>query len=129
MKLLLDTCTFIWLAGEPNRLSKAAAEAIDNEENQIFLSDVSVWEICVKWRSGKLTLLSPPRIWIEEQRAHWILEELKIEKRHVYRTTELDLVHQDPFDRLLISQSIEEGIRIVTPDNVFLKYPVAVVWR
>ncbi len=128
MDLLLDTCTFIWLTGEPQKLSASARQALDDLGNRVILSDVSVWEICVKWRSRKLHLPSPPRTWIEEQRTHWILEDLKIAKSHLYRTTELDDIHQDPFDRLLVAQSIEEGMKIVTPDSAFRRYPVAIVW-
>jgi len=67
-------------------------------------------------------------MWIDEQRNLWEIGELKIERKHLYGTTELEVIHQDPFDRLLVAQSIDEGLRIVSPDGNIAKYPVAVVW-
>lgn len=128
VNLLLDTCKFVWLAAEPQKLSETASAAIDEGKKNILLSDVSIWEICVKWRSGKLRLPSPPRIWIEEQRTQWRLGLLSIESKHLYGTTELEMIHQDPYDRMLVAQSIAEGMRVVSPDRNIAQYPLAVVW-
>ena len=56
MRLLLDTCTFLWLALEPSKISPAATLALDDEANELFLSDASVWEIALKHKAGKLPL-------------------------------------------------------------------------
>lgn len=128
MRLLLDTCTFVWLASEPNRLSVPARRRLDNAEADLLLSDASVWEICLKWQAGKLTLPEPPRRWIEHQRRSWELERLPIEPEHLYRSTELPAHHRDPFDRILVSQAIVEDLIVVTPDQAFAAYPVAVLW-
>jgi PIN domain nuclease of toxin-antitoxin system len=125
--LLLDTCTFVWLASEPARLSESASAALD-AESSLALSDASAWEICLKWQAGKIVLPSPPRVWISEQMRTWQLERVPIEPDHLYRTVELPELHRDPFDRLLVAQALALGVRIVTPDSEIRRYPVAVTW-
>ena len=125
--LLLDTCTFIWLASEPSRISAEAAGAID-EASDVYLSDVTVWEICLKWQSKKIILPALPRTWVEDQARAWQLRRRPIGREELYRTTELADIHRDPFDRLLVAQALVEGFRIVTPDPAIRQYPVTVVW-
>lgn len=125
--LILDTCTFIWLVSEPAELSATARSAIDGERS-VCLSDVSVWEICLKWQARKIDLPSPPRTWVTEQVQAWQLDRLSIEPEHLYRSVELPDLHRDPFDRLLVSQALTRGGKIVTPDAAVRAYPVAVVW-
>jgi PIN domain nuclease of toxin-antitoxin system len=128
LKFLLDTCTFVWLVAEPERLSGRAAKALDDGNAALTLSDVSVWEIGLKWRSGKIRLPQPPRSWIEEQAQTWNLLSLAIKRSHLYREAELPEHHRDPFDRLLVAQALEEGQTIVTPDSAIRHYPVPVIW-
>jgi PIN domain nuclease of toxin-antitoxin system len=128
VRLLLDTCTFIWLASAPDELSTQARERLDDTGSELMLSDASVWEICLKWQAGKLALPGPPRRWVEEQRRAWEVGRLPIEIEHLYRGTELPAHHRDPFDRVLVSQAIAEGLTLVSPDEVFRAYPVAVIW-
>lgn len=125
--LLLDTCTFVWLTSDPKRLSAAATASLEAEP-EIRLSDVSIWEICLKWQARKLELPSPPRTWVTEQVRAWHLERLAIEPDHLYRACELAELHRDPFDRMLVAQGIAHGAKIVTPDPAIHQYPVAVVW-
>ncbi|NDD31553.1 MAG: hypothetical protein EB084_25155, partial [Proteobacteria bacterium] len=89
MKVLLDTCSFLWLAAAPENLGPEAAAAIDRNDCELFLSDGSVWEICLKWQAGKISLPGPPRSWVETQRTTWRLTTLPIEQTHLYRVTEL----------------------------------------
>ncbi len=128
MSLLLDTCTFLWLTAEPKRLSRRAREAIDRTATRLYLSDVSVFEVCTKWRSGKLELPTTPRRWFGEQTRMWQTERLSLDVEHYYRESELPALHRDPFDRLLVAQAIERDLSIVTPDPAIRAYPVAVVW-
>jgi PIN domain nuclease of toxin-antitoxin system len=127
-RLLLDTCTFIWLVADPERISETVAAAIDAEGGELYLSDASAWEICLKWEAGKIKLPRPPRSWIEEQAAQWLLIELPIRRSHLYRVTELPVHHRDPFDRLLVAQALEAGLTIATPDPQIRRYPVPVLW-
>lgn len=127
MRLLLDTCSLIWLAAEPARLSSAVAAGVDAGLT-LLLSDCSVMELCLKWSAGKLTLPQPPRLWVEEQMRIWRLSGLPVERRHHYRSTELPDHHRDPFDRLLVAQAIEENLTIATPDPEIRRYPVSTLW-
>lgn len=67
MRLLLDTCVFLWLTTEPSKLSALAVTALDDEQNELFLSDTSMWEIALKYKSGKLPLPDAPREWIPSE--------------------------------------------------------------
>jgi PIN domain nuclease of toxin-antitoxin system len=125
--LVLDTCTFIWLTSDPGRLSSDAAAALD-AETELFVSDVSVWEICLKWQARKFELPSPPRIWVAEQLRAWSLEPVAIAQEHLYRAVELPELHRDPFDRLLVAQALALGAKLVTPDPAIQQYPVATLW-
>ena len=116
------------MTSEPSRLTNRAIEALNNQSSILFLSDASVWEICLKWQAGKYALPSPPRDWCEEQAAIWKLNPLQIERTHMFRVTELPIHHKDPFDRLLVAQALEERLSIVTPDEQVKRYPVSVLW-
>lgn len=127
MAYLLDTCTFIWLCSEPDKIS-AKAKKLINESEILFLSDVSCFEISLKWSNGKLKLPTAPRIWIEEQKKNWDLNTIAIEREHIYRSSELAPLHKDPFDRLLIGQALAAGLKIISPDEHIKAYPVSTAW-
>lgn len=127
MRPLVDTCTLIWLTTSPNNLSPGAASGIDSAE-VLYLSEASLWEICLKWQSGKLSLPQPPRNWCEEQIRTWRLETLAIAREDLYRVSELPMHHRDPFDRLLVAQALRNGLTIVTPDKHIAQYPVSTLW-
>ncbi len=93
----------------------------------MHLSDVSIWEICLKWEAGKLSLPQPPRLWCEAQAGIWKLSTLAITRSAVYRASELPGHHRDPFDRLLVGQALDRGLVVLTPDEMIHRYPVG--WR
>ncbi len=126
--MLLDTCTFLWIASRPENISNDATKAIDGANQPLHLSDVSVWEISLKWSTGKIRLPQTPRLWIEEQTVIWNLTRLPIQRNHIYRATELPKHHKDPFDRLLVAQAIEHNLIVLTPDEHIHRYPVSVLW-
>lgn len=128
MRVLLDTCTFIWLALEPARLSSPAVAVINDPANDLFLSDVSVWEITLKNTAGKLTLPDSPRHWIPSRRSFFGLVPLPIAESHILRTADLPQVHPDPFDRLLAAQSLEAGFTILSPDAALSTLQAARMW-
>lgn len=128
MKLLLDTCTFIWLAAEPRKLSAKAKRLLRGDDAKIMLSDLSVLEICFKQSAGKLQLPMAAADWIEEQSEIWELEKLPISRSVFYRASELAMIHRDPFDRLLVATALEYRATILSPDKVVAAYPVTCVW-
>jgi PIN domain nuclease of toxin-antitoxin system len=116
VRYLLDTCTFLWLAQQPAALSDAAVTAIDDLANELWVSDVSIWEIAMKHSAGRLPLPGSPRKWIPAKLAYHQLLGLSLNHEAIYRSGELPRCHADPFDRLLAAQAIEEGFTVLSPD-------------
>ena len=127
MKLLLDTCTFLWLAGGSS-LSPAAAAAVRDPSHDVYLSAASVWEIVTKHRSGKLPLPEPPDQLVATERELRGIEALPFDEAAALQGMRLPQLHRDPFDRMLIAQAIALGLAIVTPDPLITQYPVRVIW-
>ena len=124
MKLLLDTHIFIWWADQPERLSSAALSALEDQTNDLLLSVVSVWEMQIKIQLGKLKLSLPLKELVNNQQETNDLTVLPLALAHVLTLDALPFHHKDPFDRLLIAQSIEEAFTIVTADSQFSAYSV-----
>jgi PIN domain nuclease of toxin-antitoxin system len=128
VRLLLDTCTFLWLAGGGASLSKFAATAIRDPGNQVFLSAVSTWEIASKYKSGRLPLPEPPDRLIPTERGLRGVLALSFDEASALQALRLPPLHRDPFDRMLVSQAIAGSLVIVTPDPLITQYPVRVLW-
>ncbi|MGE5340981.1 MAG: type II toxin-antitoxin system VapC family toxin [Candidatus Omnitrophota bacterium] len=124
MRLLLDTCIFLWFISGDNRLPENIREAISNTENEIFLSVISIWESIVKYQLGKLPLPRPPSEYLPEQRERHQIESLPLDEESVIYLPKLPSIHRDPFDRMLICQAIKNQLILVTVDNYIRSYPV-----
>lgn len=116
MKYLLDTCTFLWLANEPESLSKQAEGVINDPVNRLYLSDVSIWEISLKVVAKKLPLPYPVRTWLPAQRSLHKIEALALAESAIYQSSELPVAHRDPFDRMLAAQCLDAGMILLSPD-------------
>jgi PIN domain nuclease of toxin-antitoxin system len=127
MKLLLDTATVIRIAIDETKLSKVASEAYRAESNTPFISVVSIWEILVKNRLGKLPLPMQLQDLLAPLRVAGIAT-LPLTESAIYRVAQLPDIHRDPFDRMLICQAIDEDMTIVTPDRLMTSYPVKTLW-
>jgi PIN domain nuclease of toxin-antitoxin system len=127
VNLLLDTCTFLWLAGA-GPLSNAAADAIATPANEVYLSAASVWEVVTKYQRGRLALPEPPEQLIPTECRLRGLLPLPFDEESALQGMRLPWWHRDPFDRMLISQAIAHGLAIVTPDPLIRQYPVRVMW-
>jgi PIN domain nuclease of toxin-antitoxin system len=128
MKVLLDTCAFLWLVRDDAALSGKARELIVNPENSVFLSSVSVWEMTVKYGLGKLPLADLPYIYIPTERKKHEIESLPLVEEAVAQLGKLPIHHKDPFDRMLICQAIEHDLTILTSDGLIVQYPVKTAW-
>jgi PIN domain nuclease of toxin-antitoxin system len=127
MKLLLDTCTFLWLAGGRS-LSPNAEAVVRDPSNDVLLSAVSVWEIVTKHKAGKLQMPEPPERLIPTERRLRGVETLAFDEDSALVASRLPPLHRDPFDRMLIAQAIALGLAIVTPDPLVGQYPVRIIW-
>ena len=120
---LLDTHAFLWWLDEPERLSKVAQQTITNLENTIYVSVVNIWEIAIKAALGKLEM---PVDLLGQVRLHEF-EFLLVSADHAVKPYALPLIHNDPFDRLLISQSIIEDLPLITHDKNIQKYDIPLI--
>lgn len=128
MDLLLDTHAFLWFIDDDPRLSPLAAQRIGDAGSRVAVSVVSAWEIVIKIRTGKLTLSrSFADLW-SESIAENDLEVLDVTTKHVLALDPLPLHHRDPFDRLLIAQTIAEGLKLVSADSALDPYPIQRIW-
>ena len=128
MKLLIDTHAFLWLMGEPEKLSRRALEACKDRGNELYLSVVCAWEMAIKLQLGKLRLGLPLSTIIGQQQERNALQILSVKLEHVLALQNLPAHHADPFDRLLIAQAQVEEAHVVTSDPLFAKYSVKLWW-
>ena len=128
MRLLLDTCTFLWLAADDPRLTPAARTSCRSPENEVYLIALSAWEIAIKHRLGRLRLPELPTHYVVSRRSWLRLESLAFDEACAAHDMLLPPHHRDPFDRGLVSQAILNGMTIVTPDAAIARYPAPVLW-
>ena len=128
MKLLVDTCTFLWLAAADPKLTPAALSAFRDPEHEVFLSALSAWEIAIKYRIGRLPLPESPGRYVTSRREWLGLEPLPFDEAAAALDARLPTLHDDPFDRGLVSQAVLHGMAILTPDEAIARYPVRVLW-
>lgn len=121
MRLLLDTHLLLWAAASSKRLPRAARALIENAANEVYFSAASIWEIAIKSSLGRKDfridlgslLTALPRM---------ELTELPVTAAHALGVAKLQLIHRDPFDRLLIAQSIAEPLALLTNDSLLARY-------
>src|SRR5262245_18808812 len=128
MRLLLDTHTLLWFLADDPKLSTAAKAAIEDPLNERWLSPISLLEIALKFRLGKLPLPAPfgtlfPAVLTAED-----IHLLPLEPGHIEPLTTLPLHHKDPFDRLLAATTLVEGLTLVSADGVFDSYGLSRHW-
>jgi PIN domain nuclease of toxin-antitoxin system len=127
MNIILDTHALIWHLEGNSKLSKIAFDKIENIGNNIFVSIASLWEISIKIRLKKLSLNIP----LTQLKAHLkqkCIEILPIDFDDILVNSTLENHHNDPFDRIIISQSINNRFPIITYDKNFKKYGVDIIW-
>ena len=127
MRLLLDTHIFLWYIANDKRLAPAWSQTIRDLDNEVYLSVVSLWEAIIKYGTGKLPLPEAPQTYIPRLRAYHQIISLRVEEVDVAQVAALPLLHNDPFDRLLIGQAIQHGLTLVTVDAAIRTYPMVSV--
>ena len=127
MKLLLDTHVFLWYISADAQLPTAFRLAIDDPNNDVYFSVVSVWEAVIKYALGKLPLPAPPAEYLPRQRAAHQITSLALDEGALSELANLPTLHRDPFDRILIAQALQHGMTLVSVDDEVLAYPVALL--
>jgi PIN domain nuclease of toxin-antitoxin system len=122
MKLLLDTHVLLWAANEPKRLPKAARILIEDLENEILFSAASLWEIAIKSGLGREDFRVNARL-LRRGLLDNGYTEVPITSEHAVNIDQLPVAHKDPFDRILVSQALVEGVTLLTNDKKLRSYP------
>ena len=128
MRLLLDTHALFWLLEDNPRLSARAVEAMSAPDAELLVSAVSAFEICLKFKLGKLPRAAALAEAFEEVIASAACVPLPLSLAHAEAAGKLDLSHRDPFDRLLIAQALTENVPIVSNEKLFDAFGVERVW-
>jgi PIN domain nuclease of toxin-antitoxin system len=122
VKLLLDTHLLLWAAVEPQRLTKPARALLENPDNELLFSAISLWEVVIKNSLGRPDFHLDARL-LRRGLLDNGYTELPVTSEHTVATSDLPQIHKDPFDRLLVAQAIVEGILLLTVDPLVAKYP------
>lgn len=128
MRVLLDTCTFLWLDAASPELSTKARAVLDEGDVEVFVSIASIWEIGIKQSLGKLPFVAPVEEVVRRYSSQGSIQVIPIRVEHVSRIESLPFVHRDPFDRILAAQAIEEELTVLSPDSRFTQYGVRRIW-
>jgi PIN domain nuclease of toxin-antitoxin system len=121
MRLLLDTHLLLWSTVRPGLLSAAGKALIENPENEVIFSVVSIWEIAIKNAKGYVDFRVEPRSFRQDL-LQLRLTELILSGEHTVAVAGLPPIHKDPFDRILIAQAMVEGITLLTADPKIAQY-------
>jgi PIN domain nuclease of toxin-antitoxin system len=125
MRLLLDTHLLLWAAGSPERLSPVARELLDDPQNVLVFSSASLWEVAIKHGLGRRDFRVDARL-LRRGLLDNGYDELPITGEHAVALDSLPPIHRDPFDRILIVQSMVEGITLLTSDPLIAQYPAPI---
>ncbi|MDE2762282.1 MAG: type II toxin-antitoxin system VapC family toxin [Gemmatimonadota bacterium] len=129
MRILIDTHAFLWWLAGNRRLSEAARGVIDDPGNSVLVSAASAWEITTKHRLGKLpgaeVVAGEVMAAIEDHG----FEPLAITVAHAERAGRLPGPHREPFDRMLIAQSLAHDLPLLSNESLFDQYGVRRIWK
>ena len=128
MKYLLDTHAFLWWIGDDPALSERARSIIADGGNEIYLSAVSVWEIAIKSRAGRLDIAGEIETFVSRHVQENSFQPLPITLTHSAKVQSLSNHHRDPFDQMLVAQSMVEEMPVISVDKMIKSYDVEVVW-
>jgi PIN domain nuclease of toxin-antitoxin system len=126
--LILDTHTFLWFVFGSIRMSEKAEALIQDPVNRKFLSLATPWEVGIKVSTGKLTVSQPVDQFFAEEMYANSVQRLPITLAHIARVSTLPFHHRDPFDRILIAQSLTENMALVSADAALDAYSIVRLW-
>jgi PIN domain nuclease of toxin-antitoxin system len=124
--VLLDTHVFLWLHTEPERLGERLG-VVEDPRTELLVSAASSWEIAIKYAAGRLPLPEPPERYVPSRILALGARGLPVEHSHALAVAGLPALHRDPFDRLLVAQSANLDVPILTADPAIAEYPVRVL--
>jgi len=125
---LLDTAPLIYLMGAEASVPTPVRRELADPKSEVFYSQISLWEIQIKYQLGKLSLADEPAVVLPRELAKYDFTRLNLTDAAIFGLSRLPPIHGDPFDRILIMQAKLTGSALVTPDKTFSQYPVKVIW-
>jgi len=125
---LLDTAPLIYLMSNEDSVSSAVRRELADPGSEVFYSQISLWEIQIKYQLGKLSMPDEPAVVLPRELDRYGFTKLDLTDAAIFGLSRLPSVHRDPFDRLLIVQAKLTGSTLVSPDKIFAKYPITVFW-
>jgi PIN domain nuclease of toxin-antitoxin system len=127
MAYLLDTHAFLWFVAGDKKLPTSLKQIIKDITKPCFISVASFWEIAIKKQIGKLTIeISLDELYRFAERNQ--IEIIPVKEEHLITLLDLELLHNDPFDRLILSQTLVEGLVLLSRDKAIKKYKVKQRW-
>ncbi len=120
MRLLLDTHIWIWSQGEPARLSRRVARAVDNSGNELWLSPLSIWEFIHMAEKGKVSITASVEEWVRVALERFPVKEAPLTTEVALQTREVRLPHRDPVDTFLAATARCYDLTLVTSDQQLL---------
>ena len=129
MKVLLDTHVFLWWVIDDPQLPLAVRSIIADGNNELYLSAASCWEMAIKAQLGRLQLPEKADAFVAAQMSLNSIQGLPVMASHALHLCNLPLLHRDPFDRMLIAQSLMEGLPLVTSDRLLADYGIEIIWE
>jgi len=128
MRVLVDTHTFIWALLYDHRLTSKAKQILTSNEHELVFSLVSLWEIAIKIKTGKLNTIGSSVAYIRDEMNAYGMSLLPIRYEHILQLESLPHHYSDPFDRLLIAQAFTESLPILSGDRALANYGIKLVW-
>ena len=128
MPYLLDTHTFLWMAGHLSSLSAKVLEILEERSHRLFLSAASAWEIAILQQIRRLELPDAPQRFIPEAMQKLNVMPIPMGFTTTISAATLPFIHRDPFDRLIIAEALKEKMTVITKDDLFAAYGVQVLW-
>lgn len=128
MRVLIDTHVFIWWTSDVKKLSSRVHDLLLDPSTEAVLSMVSIWEMQIKSSLGKLQFRTALSELVDDEINRNRIELLPLSLSHIYALSNFPNHHRDPFDRILIAQSMDENLQILSIDEKFDAYGVKRLW-
>ena len=128
MKYLIDTHTFLWIIEDNKNLTDKVRTIYIDNSNEIYLSVASIWEMAIKISLNKLSIRGQLVKFIDRHAIENNIHLLSIQPHHIFPIENLPFHHRDPFDRLLLSQCLQEKMHLLSNDKEFDKYGIDRIW-
>ena len=125
---ILDSHALYWFAEDDPKMPPRVKDIIEDEQTEVWVSVVSIWELAIKAANGKLELAAQPEIYFSDLLKKNGFSLLNVTYSHVILAARLPLHHKDPFDRLIIAQSLVEQMPVISVDEIFDSYDVTRIW-